>query len=73
MQGNVALKNKFYDFQSFGAGKASFPFEQLPLLESEDGSLVLAQSSAISRFLAKKGGLIPQKDEEYVYCPIVTR
>lgn len=64
-EGNVALKNKFVDFQTFGATKSSLPFAQLPVLESDDGSIVLAQSIAICRFLARKANLVPSNLEKY--------
>lgn len=46
-----------------GEYKAKAPFGQLPLLfDTEDESFVLAQSGSIVRFIAAKGGLIPDQN-----------
>lgn len=64
-EGQIKITNKTETFQSFAAVKGTTPFGQLPVLESEDGSLKLAQSMTIARFLAKKANLVPTNLEEY--------
>jgi glutathione S-transferase len=45
------------------------PFDQMPLLEID--GLNLSQSSAMIRFLARRGGLYGANDEEALWCDMV--
>ena len=45
------------------------PFDQMPLLEL--GDLCLSQSSAMIRFLARRGGLYGENDTDALWCDMI--
>ena len=48
------------------------PFGQLPILEYEGGVVMLGQSLAIARFLAKKAGLYGKNEMEQALADMIT-
>merc|ERR1712007_140334 len=67
---NVEYEDYRFEFGEFAAIKANYPFGQVPVLEV-DGKM-LAQSRAISRFLAKKHGLAGKDDWEQAQVDMFT-
>jgi glutathione S-transferase len=55
--------------QDWVAVKPSMPFGQMPLYQ--EGELVIPQSHAIYRYLARKYGLCGQDEQERIRCDIV--
>ena len=55
------------------AMKASTPMGQLPVLtvSGPKGDVVISQSMAIFRFIARRGGLIPEDDADYARCEMM--
>ena len=45
------------------------PFDQMPLLEIDD--LCLSQSSAMIRFLARRGGMYGASDTDAMWCDLI--
>lgn len=55
--------------QEWAAVKPTMPFGQMPLYQ--DGELLIPQSHAIYRYLARKYGLYGQDERERVRCDII--
>eukprot|EP01027_Heterolobosea_sp_BB2_P009301 GEZU01013726.1.p1 GENE.GEZU01013726.1~~GEZU01013726.1.p1 ORF type:complete len:215 (-),score=56.30 GEZU01013726.1:34-678(-) len=59
----LPYRNVFHD-DDWPQFKPSTPFGQLPMLVDKNEDFVLAQSGAIARYLARKGGLIPHDGKQ---------
>ncbi|NQV99551.1 MAG: glutathione S-transferase family protein [Rhodospirillales bacterium] len=64
---NIAIANKEELAALRGSGK--LPFDQMPLLEID--GLCLSQSSAMVRYLARKGGFYGDNDSDAWQCDLV--
>lgn len=61
--------NALEDFQAFKQNN-EVPFDQVPILEIE--GMVLAQSQAIIRYIARKYGLTGASEEENALCDMIS-
>ncbi|KAE8750822.1 Glutathione-S-transferase S-3-like [Frankliniella occidentalis] len=65
--GNINWEDNRYSAAQWETIKSTMPYGQMPVLHIDDK--IFAQSSAISRYLAKRVGL-SGKDDEWYYDPI---
>lgn len=64
--GGLVFEDERLTFPEFNARQATFPFHTVPVLEVEGKTI--AQSNAISRYVAKRVGLYPEDAFEAARC-----
>ncbi|CAL4164317.1 unnamed protein product, partial [Meganyctiphanes norvegica] len=67
--GGIEYEDKRIEFEDWPEMKADMPGGQLPVLMVDDKPL--PESLAISRYIAKQAGLVPEDDLEAAYCDAI--
>jgi len=64
--GGVAFEDHRISFREFGAGRSSYPFKRVPVLQIDD--VVLSQCNSITRYVGTLAGLYPTDPLEAAFC-----